>query len=79
MSIVLASLGIGSVAMGRWIQTHKETFLAIAISLMALSLFTAVREKKRTGKNTGLITFAMAFAIAALLLSYTKIRYGYFI
>jgi len=65
--------------MSRWIQAHKLTFFSLAIAMMSLSLFSAVREKRRKGKNAGLVAFATALVITALLLSYNKIRYGYFI
>ena len=55
------------------------TFFSLAIAMMSLSLFSAVREKRRKGKNAGLVAFATALVITALLLSYNKIRYGYFI
>jgi len=45
---------------------------------MSFSLFQAVKEKKKTGKSTGLILFAIALTATASLLSYTKLRYGYF-
>ena len=77
--MILASLGLGSAAMSRWIQGHKEVFFAVALSLMTLSLFSAIREKKVHGKNTGLIIFSGALVITATLLSYNKVKYGYFL
>jgi hypothetical protein len=71
-------LGLGSVAVGRWITGHKWLFLSIALSLMTLSLISAIHEKRKHGKDTGLIVFATALLITAALLSYNKIRYGYF-
>jgi hypothetical protein len=52
------SLGLGSVAMSRWLQSHKPTFFSVALVMMALSLLSAIREKKKTGKNTGLFAFS---------------------
>jgi hypothetical protein len=63
----------------RWIQTHKLTFFSIAISMMTLSLFSAIHEKRKKQKNTGLIAFGLALAITAILLSYNKVKHGYFI
>ncbi|MDB4285639.1 hypothetical protein N9903_01900 [bacterium] len=79
MTILLASLGLGSFAVSRWIQTHKLTFFSIALSMMALSLFSAINERRKKQKNTGLIAFGLALLITAFLLSYNKIKYGYFI
>jgi hypothetical protein len=72
-------LGLGSVAMGNWIKSHKEVFLAFAIFLMALSLTSAVRDKIKKGNNTGLIIFSIASVVTLSLLFYNKIMYGYFI
>jgi hypothetical protein len=72
-------LGLGSFAVSRWIQTHKLTFLSIAISMMALSLFSAIQEKRKRQKNTGLIAFGLALAVTAFLLAYNKMQYGFFI
>jgi len=72
-------LGLGTFAVSRWIQTHKLTFFAIALSMMALSLFSAIQEKRKKQKNTGLIAFGLALAITVFLLSYNKLKYGYFI
>jgi len=79
VALILASLGLGSLALGRWIQTHKLTFFSIALSLMALSLFSAIQEKRKKRGNTGLIAFGLALVISAFLLSYNKIVYGYFL
>ena len=79
MSLVLASLGLGSFAVSRWMQSHKLTFLSIALSMMTLSLVSAIREKRNKGKNAGLIAFGAALIISAILLSYNKIKYGFFI
>jgi hypothetical protein len=76
--LILASFGLGSMALGGWLQSHKGLFLTVALSLMTLSFISAIREKKKTGKNTGLVIFASALLITAGLLSYNKIRYGYF-
>jgi len=76
--VVLASFGLGSAAISRWVPQHKGLFLLAAILLISLSLFTAVREKKKTGKNTGLILFSVALVLSLLLFSYSKSRYGYF-
>jgi len=66
-------------AIGEWIQNHKIVFFAGALSLMTMSLVAAIQEKKKKGKNTGLIIFGIALVITSALLSYNKIRYGYFI
>jgi hypothetical protein len=71
-------LGLGSFAASRWIQTHKLAFFSIAISMMALSLFSAINEKKKRNTNTGLIAFGLAMAITVFLLGYNKLRYGFF-
>lgn len=47
--------------------------------MMTLSLVSAVREKRIKGKNTGLAAFGAALVITIFLLSYNKIRFGYFI
>lgn len=47
--------------------------------MMTLSLIAAVREKRTKGKNTGLAAFGAALVITVFLLSYNKIRYGFFI
>jgi hypothetical protein len=78
VSLVLASLGLGSFAVSRWIQTHKLTFFSIALSMMTLSLVSAIRDKRKRGKNTGLIAFGSALLITAILLGYNKVRYGFF-
>jgi hypothetical protein len=67
------------VAMGNWIKSHKEIFLAFAIFLMALSLASAVKDKIKKGNNTGLIIFSLASVVSLSLLFYNKIMYGYFI
>jgi hypothetical protein len=72
-------LGLGSVAMGNWIKSHNEVFLAFAIFLMLLSLTSAVRDKIKKGNNTGLIIFSIASVVTLSLLFYNKIMYGYFI
>ena len=69
-------MGLGSFAVSRWIQTNKLTFFSIAISMMALSLYSAIREKKKKNTNTGLIAFGLAMAITGFLLSYNIIKYG---
>ena len=65
--------------MSRWIQTHKLTFLAIALSMITLSLFSAINEKRKKKTNTGLIAFGFAMAITVFLLSYNKLKYGFWI
>ena len=45
---------------------------------MTLSLISAIQEKRKKDKNTGLVIFASALLITTALLSYNKIRYGYF-
>ena len=72
-------MGLGSFAVSRWIQTNKLTFFSIAISMMALSLYSAIREKKKKNTNTGLIAFGLAMAITGFLLSYNIIKYGVWI
>ena len=72
-------MGLGSFAVSRWIQTHKLTFFAIAISMMTLSLLSAINEKRKKNTNTGLIAFGLAMAITAFLLGYNKVKYGFFI
>ena len=72
-------MGLGSIAVSRWLQSHKVLFLSVALSMMTLSLLSAVREKRTKGKNTGLVAFGAALAITVFLLSYNKIRYGFFI
>jgi hypothetical protein len=47
--------------------------------MMALSLFSAINEKKKKNKNTGLIAFGLAMAITAFLLSYNRIKYGFWL
>jgi hypothetical protein len=47
--------------------------------MMTLSLLSAIREKRRKQKNTGLIVFGVALVITALLLGYNRVKYGYFI
>ena len=64
--------------MGSWMKSHKGLFLTVALSLMTLSLISAIQEKRKKGKNTGLVIFASALLITTALLSYNKIRYGYF-
>jgi hypothetical protein len=46
---------------------------------MALSLALALRERRKTGKNTALVIFAGAFAVTVAILGYYRIRYGYFL
>jgi predicted Na+-dependent transporter len=75
--LILASLGLGSATIGQWIPRHKGWFLAIASLMLLLSLFSALRERKRIGKNTGLIIFALAL-IVTLGLFHTKIASGFF-
>jgi uncharacterized membrane protein len=70
-------LGLGSVAMGRWIQNHKNAFLAVAVLLMTASLASAIREKIVKGKNSGIYVFGVAFVATAALLVYTRIKNGY--
>ena len=72
-------MGLGSFAVSRWIQTHKLTFFSIAISMMTLSLFSAVQEKRKKQKNTGLVAFGLALFITAFLLAYNKMKYGFFL
>jgi hypothetical protein len=79
VTILLAGLGLGSFAVSRWIQTHKLTFFSIAVSMMALSLCSAVNEKRKKNSNTGLIAFGLAVAVTTFLLTYNKLKYGFFI
>ena len=65
--------------MGNWITDHKEIFLTGAILLMTLSFAAAIHEKRKKGKNSGLLFFSIALVITTLLLTYNKIKYGYFI
>jgi len=65
--------------MGTWLKSHKEIFLTVALLLMTLSFVSAVQEKMKKGKNTGLVIFFIASTITVSLLSYNKIKYGYFI
>jgi hypothetical protein len=46
---------------------------------MSLSLFSAIREKKKNGKKTGLVIFSVALIITLSLLAYTKMKYGSFV
>jgi len=78
VSFLLASFGLGSAAVGQWVPNHKGLFFLLAILLMSLSLFTAVREKKKTGKNTGLLLFSVALLLSILIFSYSRLRYGSF-
>ncbi|NIQ96042.1 MAG: hypothetical protein GWN87_18920, partial [Desulfuromonadales bacterium] len=50
-----------------------------AVAMMGLSLFSAIREKRKRGKNTGLVVFAVALVVTTALLLYNKVRFGYFI
>ena len=72
-------MGLGSAAMGSWIQNNKEVFLGGAVAMMGLSLFSAIQEKRKKGKNTGLIVFGFAMVVTTALLLYNKVRFGYFI
>ena len=65
--------------MSNWIQSNKEVFLVGAVAMMSLSLFSAIQEKRKKGKNTGLIVFGFAMVITTALLLYNKVRFGYFI
>jgi hypothetical protein len=47
--------------------------------MMTLSLVSAIREKRNKGKNTGLIAFGAALIISVFLLSYNKVKYGFFL
>jgi len=69
VTAVLASFGLGSAAVGKWVPDHKGLFFLLATLLMSLSLFSAVREKKKTGKNIGLILSAVAILLSLLLLA----------
>jgi hypothetical protein len=73
VSVVLASFGLGSATVGKWVPNHKGLFFLFAIFFMSLSLFTAVREKMKTGKNTGLILFSIAMILSLLLLYYSQL------
>jgi len=66
------------VTLGRWIQGHKTTFLAVALLLMSASLASGVREKIVKGKNSGLIAFGVSVLAIASLLAYTKVTTGFF-
>jgi len=46
---------------------------------MSLSFFSAIREKKKNGKNTGLIIFSVALVFTLSLWAYTKMKYGSFV
>jgi len=61
-------LGLGSVAVGTWIPQHKGLLSLAALFFMALSLIGALREKKKTGSNTGLVLFGTALLLTLLLL-----------
>jgi len=65
--------------MSSWIKNNKGVFLTVAVTMMSLSLFSAIQEKRKKGKNTGLIVFACAMVVTTALLFYNKVRYGYFI
>ena len=47
--------------------------------MMTLSLYSAINEKRKKNKNTGLIAFGLAMAITTFLLSYNKAKYGFWI
>ena len=47
--------------------------------MMALSLYSAINEKRKKNTNTGLIAFGLAIAITGFLLSYNKFKYGFWI
>lgn len=47
--------------------------------MMGLSLFSAIQEKRKKGKNTGLVVFGVAMVITTALLLYNKVRFGYFL
>ena len=76
--MVLAGLGLGSLGLGGWIQGHKVWFLTAALGLISVSIFMAIRERKRTGRNTGLVVAAFALLLTLSLLAYNRLRYGYF-
>jgi NhaP-type Na+/H+ or K+/H+ antiporter len=76
VTLILASLGIGSAAMGSWIQNNKEVFLTLSLFLVILSFASAIHEKRKKGKNTGLIIFAIALVVTSVLLSYNKVKFG---
>ncbi len=59
--------------MGSWIKSNKEVFLGGALFLMALSLFSAIQEKRKKGKNTGIIVFVIALIITTFLLFFNRI------
>ena len=70
MPLVLASLGLGSAVIGQWIPTHKGILLLVAILLMSLSLYGGIREKIKTGRNTGLVISIASLVITAVLIAY---------
>lgn len=55
---------------GQWIPAHKGVLLLVAILFMSLSLFGAIREKVKTGRNTGLVISIFSLVITAVLLAY---------
>lgn len=79
MPVTLASLGLGGATIGLWVTRHRIWFFPLALLLLAVSLLAALREKKKTGKNSGIIIFLLALLITLGLLLYTKITSGYFL
>lgn len=62
--------------LGRWVPGHRGWFLAGALGLISLALHAALREKRRTGKNNGLVAAGLALLVIISLLAYDLVRPG---
>lgn len=56
--------------MSNWITSHKTAFLYIAIALMCVGFASALREKRKKGKNANLVFVAVASLITVVILLY---------
>lgn len=63
--------------MGQWVPSHKGIFPWVALGMMSLSLVFALREKKKTGSNKGLVVFALALVVSVTLILYTVVKEGF--
>lgn len=57
---------------------HKALFLAASIAMVSLSLWSAVRERRRTGRSRGIALVVAALVATAVLLLWNLARYGSF-
>ena len=55
-------MGLGSAALANWVQTNRWLFLVITLTMLALALYSANKDRQQ-GNTRGLLLFGAALLL----------------